>query len=400
MKATQPITRAYRLDLADRRDAFGPRDDAWLTVGSLLEHAAAIVAEDEAAAQVLVREACDHAASVVDPARLAQLRTGDWQQTGSSPLDAVVVLSDHAHDSGAIHVAASLLDAAHGAQPALDPLTGGRLAARRARAAWRLGWLGEAQDRCADLLALGEREREPELVARAWVGFGAVAQMRGNYPEMERCARELESIAAKIGHVRLLRASRASLMVVAGVRRDFEQALKVGWQLYSECIGDPVQEGEILQNLAQVLLEAGYPDAARAAFARIIWQALPPRFMLGSLGGLALASSRTNKPETVRWATDQVSLLDTDGAPQYSLAYALLECAAACEAVGESARATTARNRASELAETFHFHEIAYHASAADQAPASLDAPATTVTRQVVELEPAGLPERVALLPA
>lgn len=394
-----PITRAYRADLADRREPFGAFDDTWLGVGSLLEHAAAVIPEDPAASAALVRTASEQALAAVPADRLAHLRGGDWQNAGVSPLDGIFALSDMAHDAGACHVAASLLDAVLMAELSLSSLIRGRIMARRARIAWRLAWLAEAHDRSVELMALGERAHEPELVARAWVGFGALAQMRGNYPEMERCARELEAVASRMGHRRLLRAARGSLMVVAGVRRDFDQALRYGWSVYAESAGDPVQEGETLQNLGQALLEAGYPDAARAAFARIILEARPLRFVLGSLGGLALASSRTGRAATVVWATNEVSQLDVPAAPKYQLAYALLECATACEAIGETGRASRCRDRASDLAETFNFHEIAYHAASPREAPAPLEASARSVTREIAALEPESLPDHVALLP-
>src|SRR6185503_4683622 len=119
MRKPQPITRAYRMDLADRREPFGSLDDAWLAIGSLLEHAAATVAEDESVASALVREASQRAVAVVDPARLEQLRAGDSQNVGPSPLDAIILLSDQAHDSGAPNVCASILDSVVAAEPGL-----------------------------------------------------------------------------------------------------------------------------------------------------------------------------------------------------------------------------------------------------------------------------------------
>jgi tetratricopeptide (TPR) repeat protein len=394
----QPITRAYRADLSERRTPFGIADDAWLAVGSLLEHAASVAPVDAAAAAAMVADACEQATRAVAPARIQALRAREWSGRGSAAVDAVMLLSDSAQEATALHVAASLLDATLAAQPDLAPLTRGRILARRARVTWKMGWLAEAYDACSDLLEMGQRDHEPELVGRAWVGFATIAQMRGNYPEMERCAGELERAASAIRHDYLLRIARTSQMIVAGVRKEFGRALAHAWTVYGLSNGDPLEEAETLQNIGQLLLDAGYPDAARAAFAHVVSHAQPARFLLPALGGLALASAQSRHDATVLWATSQVAAFD-DTAPRWPLAYALMECASACDAVGHPAKAEAARTRASELAEAFNFHEIAYRAAERrDQSP--LDVPATTVAREIVALEPDRLPDRVELLAA
>lgn len=393
----QSITRAYRLDVGERLDGFGGSDDAWLRVGSLLEHAAAAARHDASAAAAMSQAACSAAAGAISHERLATFRKHECANREPSPFDAVLVLSDDAHDAGAPHAAASLLDGIVACGSELHPLTLGRVMARRARVALRSGWMSSAQDRAADLLALGEREREPELIGRAWIAFTALAQMRGNYPEMERGAREVEQVANRLSSRYFLRSARRSLTVVAGVRQDFDRALHYAWLVYQDCLGDLGEEAHTLQNLGQLFLEAGYPDAARAAFARVISQPLPVRFLLPALGGLAMASARTGRAETVAWAAAQARALDVEVAPKYQLAYALVECASACEAVGRASEAEEALARATELAETFKFHEIAFRAAERLAPAAPLDAPARAVAREIASLEPAQLPEHLEL---
>lgn len=394
----QSITRAYRLDLAERDLPFGGADDAWLAIGSLLEHAAAVADQDAAAAASLTDKACALSAALVSAERVETLRAREWEHRESSPLDALMLISDDAHDAGAPHIAASVLDGMLACGSSMHALTRGRIMARRTRVAWRLGWLSEAHDRASDLLAFGENEREPELVGRAWISFSALAQMRGNYPEMERAARETERLANELSSRYLLRVANGALMVVAGVRKDFDRALQYAWMVYQDSVDIPFEEAGILQNFGQIYLEAGYPDAARAAFSRVISQRLPARILLPALGGVALASAQTGRRSTVLWATAQTSGFDVAVTPKYPLAYALVECAAACEAIGCLQEADAARARAAELADTFKFHEIAFRAGERTASPAELGAPSQALTAKVVALEPQHLPECVELV--
>jgi tetratricopeptide (TPR) repeat protein len=261
-----------------------------------------------------------------------------------------------------------------------------------------LGWIAAAHDRATDLLALGEREREPELVGLAWVAFAALAQMRGNYPELERVAGEIERIAARLSNPYFLRIARNARMIVAGVRKEYGRALQHAWAVYEESIGVPFYEAEILQNIGQLLLEAGHPNEARAAFSRVISQPLPARFLLPALGGLALAGAQTRRDATVLWAAAQASAFDVAVTPKYPLAYALVECASACEAIGRPTEARAARERAAQLADSFNFHEIAFRAGESIAAPSRLDAQSQAVVRQVVAHEPDRQPEHVELL--
>jgi tetratricopeptide (TPR) repeat protein len=208
----------------------------------------------------------------------------EWYGLGDPMLGAVALITEDMIQAGALNLAAAALDALAASDATLTPLDWGRLTARRARVDWMLSNNAEALAAYRRLEAFGRQARSPEITVRALIGRVALAQMKGNYPEMERNARRALRLARRAGLARLARHARNGLMIVASARERYGEAVLHGWEVYQASAGSRIDEAEILQNLGQVLALAGHAAAARAAFALIVSRKLPPRILLPALG--------------------------------------------------------------------------------------------------------------------
>ncbi len=397
-------TTAYRRDLQNAEGGFGDRDSIWLAVASMLEHAS-LFSDRERRSKL--RSALQVAKTAADPAGWRRLRAREWQRAGLGPTDAVVAIADEAHDAGAFHLAGHILDAVLAVAGSLTPLQRGRIVDRRARVHTKLGQLDAAADRYEAVLRLGVKARVPELQARGYLGRTGLAQMRGNYPDVIRFATRAAAIADRHRLRASLRHAHSGLMIAAAVNGRFDDALAHGWIVYRVARGDPVEEAEILQNLAQALFDAGHFREASAGFAAVACRPLPARLILPALGGLALAAAKLQDTRTVRWASREIERLVRSAAPRYSVASALLESAQALAAINEPAAAGRRAHAAAALANTHGFHEIAYKADSLELSsdapeqiiPEALGPAAAAVARDVARLAPKRLPSRLAPVP-
>src|SRR5262249_50654249 len=183
----------------------------------------------------------------------------------------------------------------------LSPVQRGRLLARRARILSRLGRMDGARDHFMTIERMGKEANSDELRARALLGLGSIAQMRGNYPAMEAFARRALRISRRAGLSFIERYARIGLTIAAGAKHDFDTALFHGWAVYHASIGQPLEEAEILQTFGQLMVEARHFDEARAAFGAVVSRALPARHIVPALGGLAVSAAETGRSATVRW---------------------------------------------------------------------------------------------------
>ena len=397
----RPATDAYRADVAARPERGGEAATAWLAVASLVEHAA-LVPEPEGRAMldravVLAREQLGVAA-------LARLGDVEWGETDRVPSDAIVLLTDAMQSADMLQLAAATLDSLLAADRALGAVPRGRIIAKRARVAWKLGMLEEAHDRYRSVERIGRREGNAELQARAAIGYVALAQVRGNYPGVRRHARRAVRLAEQTGLQSLIRNAHNGMLIAAAVARNLDDALLHGWAVYRASLGNPVHEAEVLQNLGQALLDSGYTDTARAVFAAVVSRHVPARILLPALGGLALASGDAVHRESARWAARQVRSLDERAVPRYALALALAECAIALARIGERSESETLRKESLRIARAHGFHEIIYRAEDLEasiaqrrEPPPPLRKRGAAVARELEWMEPERLPERIAL---
>lgn len=392
---------AYRADIVGRHNPFGDDDGGWVAVSTVVGHATLV---PEPARGDLLRDAIELSADIVGERELERIANRDWGNRDRAPTDAILVLAGRMEQAGAVNLAAATLDGLLAAT-ALNPVQQGRIIAKRARVAGKMGFLDEMFDRYTRVEQLAEIADSDELRARALIGFGAVAQMRGNYPDLFRYCQRAAPMADRTGIRELARAAHNGLMIATGIGRRFDEALNHGWAAYQASRGDPVDEAEVLGNLGQVLLECGHTAPAMAVFAAVVSRTLPARMILAALGGLALASAASDQPDRVEWAASEVCRLEEVLVPRYPLAVALIECATALARIRQVSAAERCRGRALALARAYDFHEVVHRAEALDPLtrsdagtrPTLLAGGAESVVRELAWLEPERLPEHVAL---
>ncbi len=390
---------AYRADYAARNREFGPHDGGWITVAELLQHAARLDSQQRAE---LLGDAVEFAQQIVGHSEFVQRAEREWPDANRTPSEVLLLLADDVQSVGALQLAAVMLDALPSADESLDDVQRGSVALHRARISWKLGDLDDAADRCRAVARLARRTRSAELHARVAMARCIIAQLRGNLPEMERQARRASRIAARHDFTRLLRDAHNILMIVAGMRLELDEALTYGWRVYEASSGEPMAEAETLQNVGQVLLDAGHPQEAIAAFSSVVARELPARFILPALGGLAVAGAVTGQRDLVEWAASEVERVGDLAAPRWSVGMALVECAAALSIIQPGSRAEALRVRAMEIAAAHGFHEMAFRAEALTSPSPAVAAPvhafgrrAAGVARKVAWLEPERLPKHV-----
>jgi tetratricopeptide (TPR) repeat protein len=329
----------------------------------------------------------------------------EWQDRDRAPVDAIVVMAYVAQLDGALNLAAVLLDSLLAADTSLNAVQQGRIMAQRAASAWKLGQMEEAAHRYRALQGLAKREHSIELTVRSLMGFAALAQVRGNYPELGKYCARAARLADRAGLTRLARHAHSGLMIVAGTAHRFDDALMHGWRVYQSSIGYPLEEGEILVGLGQLLLEAGRFAEARAAFSLVLSRKYPVLILLPALGGYALASAGTSSEASVHWAAGEVKRLEQSTTWYHGLADAHFECACALASLGRSGLAEEHRLSALRIAEAHGFHEFAYRSRALNTrhrdrtgAPAhDLNAASEGIAREVSWLEPEQLPRHVSV---
>jgi len=396
---TTPAAAAYRADLGERDQPFGRADGDWITVATVLEHATLV---DEPARGKMLREAVELARKIVGASEVQRLAEREWQDRDRSASEAIVILADKVHNDGALNLAATIYDALLSADSSLNVVQRGRILTKRARVEWKCGRLDEAADRYRHIEALGRRAKSSELSIRALIGFVSLSQMRGEHEEMHRCARRAARLAERDGLSKLAREAHSGLMIVASLNGRFDDALVHGWTVYQLSIGDPVDEGGVLGNLGQVLLNSGYIDAARAAFASVVSRELPARIIVPALGGLALASAASKHDLTTEWAAREVLRVNPGAVSRYALASALLECGWALTRVGRKKTAMRCRTAGLELAGQYDLHELIERNAIEEATPnspfvAALNKRAASVALELTSMEPRRLPQHVQL---
>lgn len=405
MKPMRPIAAksapaAYRADAAGRPHGFGGQDGTWIAVASILDHAARAETDDRL-------ELCTRAHAMAKEAmeRLGSQHTTsvEWRGRTLAGADFVVALADQAYEAGALNTSAAILGSLLNADESMTPLQRGIALSRLARANAKLGLMDVATDQYTAVAHFGRENRTPELEVRGWIGLGSMAQQRGNYPEMREWSERACTLAEREGLTGLSRMAHNGLMVWAGIRQRFDDALVHGWAAFRASAGDPIAEAEVLQNLGQLLLESGHTAEAHAAFAAVLAQRLPVRIVLAALGGLARTSAAASDRETVAWAASEVERLGEMPVPRHYLAYALLECATAAARVGDARTTRRLQQRATRIAEAHGFNEVAIRAeqlldavpATADERQAPLSQDAAEIVERVKWMAPERLPDHV-----
>lgn len=359
----QPVREAYSTDIAHRPsdEPLTPHDGEWIAVGSLLSHAGTLPGPQR------VR-------------LLAQARTairrllGKTMWTQGPPLDAapptdgrilgprVRLLCEQIEDAGAIHLADALAAAYLLSGDGIDPLERGRIAALRARFAWKQGDHVTAFERYRRVRTIARRIGSAELEVRTDVGLAVVARLRGNYPASRRAARRAVVLAERHGLSRLAALGHQSLMIAAVVAGDLNTALQHSWRAYGDVRGDAAEEAAPLVDTAQLFLDAGHVELATAGFAAALERPIPDRIRLPALGGAALAAARHGDTGTVRRMADTVRRALNDDSLPYASVVGRLDIAEALETIGHPEAARPFRFEAETVASARGYHELVHRA--------------------------------------
>lgn len=375
---------AYRQTQAEVRATLEAGEAPWMRVGALLENACLLPADQRGA----------HLSAVVDSVR-ATLGGDRWSEGHRvdpvRPADERSLVGrfrtycEIVEDAGALMLADAMLEAYVDADPAADVIERARVEAVRARLAWKAGDLDAAAERYRRVAAVGRREQSDELKVRALIGQTIVARVSGNYPRTRELARRAVTLAERRGMRRLAATAYQMLTIGYAVAGEFGTAVMHGWQAYVHGVGDPILESEALQIIGQLFLDMGHPGPAAAAFRTIISRAPTDRFLLPSLGGLAVAASRTRARDAVSWVEDMITSRVRAGAMPYAVASAQLDLAIAWDELGIHARAADARRSALEIALEHRFHEIAHHAAERQVVTAPAPEPLSTNAEEVAD---------------
>lgn len=313
-------------------------------------------------------------------------------------ISAATEVANEMEDQAFFRLAHSLLSTLLLIVPVSEHLAGGRIIAQLARLARHLGDIGSAIRYYDQVDQMGSDYALPELSGRALVGHGILAQFRGDFPTARRnfnAAIELEGAAGESVAI-----AHQQLAVAAAAARDFDSATTHAWKAYQGA-SSQTQEIEALVNLAQLLLEAGYPRAALRGFAAALARNPISRFELPALGGAACAAAASLPLKPARALihnfAERVDMLVTSlrsGASMpYQSAQALVEVSEALAVVGDEQRSLGTAERAEMLASANGFHQLTYRLENPVHVaqPAQL-APATSeIIAAVDELEGAEL---------
>ena len=291
--------------------------------------------------------------------------------------------------AGALNLAASWLGLVERAFPNRSPLDIGRTKAQRASVARKLGALEAARELYMAVDQLGKTTGEPELTARAWIGYAILAHMRGNYPDARQWYNAAAMIAEDNRFSEQLFAARQGLMIAAAVARDFDEAMREGWKAFLASENDHDREAEVLTNMAQALHESGWHDAALRGFAAAVARTNLTTVLLPALGGAAAAAAASRRREVVEAAADRIALL-AGSAWDYPIASALLDLADAYDVLGNARMAADYRTRGLSIARAGGFHELAQRTEKPGTRDARTSSPlpfSSAATRVVNDIE-------------
>ena len=411
-----PTLAAYRRDLESLGDSVVAEPELeralgrWVSFGAILE---SFLMEVTPAAQTNGGDAVQHVVGTFAQrlADVADDRDPDADGTSTAPsaappndLPALATLTrrvaDAAEQRGALWLAYAMLDTLERVGDALPPLERGRLLAQRARVARKADSSEIADTLYRRVDALGRSANAPELTARAAIGFGVLAQFRGNLPLAARHFAKAARMAARAGDADLRRLAQHGQMVIAAKRGAFADALSFGWDAFAAAAGNREQESDMLLNLAQIAFDTGHSAAALHGFSAALARQPGPRVLLPAIGGAARAAAALNRMEVVHWCGARIDEIAHEGSFSYPVASALLDLALATSAAQPRIAERYAR-RALRLTEEFRFHELEHHltalltrledrtVSAAAAAPSSrsVGARGDEVLRQIEQLE-------------
>ena len=281
-----------------------------------------------------------------------------------------------AEDLGAFHLAYSTLSLNERIHVE-DLLERGRSTAQRGRIARKLGKLEMAAHLYQMVLRLNTRAKSKELRARAYLGYGVVAHVRGSYPVARKWYQRAARVADAYGITDVSSMAHHGLMIAASVAGELEQALLEGWAAFAHAGGDVRLEAEMLLNIGQLLLEMDRPESATCSFAAALTRTSLPRLTLPAWGGLAVAAARRRHVGLVHQAALRIDTIAGHAILPYDIISAQFDLATAYLQLGMKETAEHYQRRTLAASRSHGFHEFVYRAETLGE---KIDAAASPVT--------------------
>ena len=372
---------AYREDLsrAQGRKRLASDDEFWIILATGLRRLAQAPARSRAAAarrlsSGLVTFAKEFArrggSNSADGARMPDgaarpLAIADALAQLSDPGSASALIAEvrgvaaDAEEAGAVILAREILTDIRQVTTHAHALERGLVLLQLGRIARTLGDLDGALDLLHAAGDLGRADGVPELLAREAAGEAVVARTRGNYPAARTLfERALESGSA-IGLADVVGLSHHGLMIVTAEAGEFDVALRHGWRALSAARTQHAREAEMMANLAELCVRAGYDTAALGGFRAALARTSAPRIRLPALAGIAEAAARLRDAARVETAARTIEAEASHVFP-YETARAWLSVARARRTLGETMAADEAAERAAAIARAHGFFEVTH----------------------------------------
>lgn len=390
---------AYRKDMETRKGPVGADDGSWIVISTIVGQIVHASGKDR---RRFLDDAATMAAALFTPEALAFGCAYDPPRVDRSSSIAVLrLLAERMEYAGSLNLAMCVLDGMSGILPS-DSVNSGRVLAQRARLSRKLGKNDLAIARYQHLRRKARKIRDNELLVRAWAGFMAFAQMRGNYPGFEGWCRRVVGLAERAQFKRLSGLGYQGLMVREALRHRFDEAINYGWSAFQAAEGHSRSELEVLTNIGRLFYDAGEPTAALDAFTTVFGSKPTLHIALTALGGHALACAAVGDRRGVAWAAAEATTLSEQAGSSYESTATLIDCASALRMIGDEPYASVMRARASVMAQYGGYHEFVHQASS-NAVPAqprprhTIGKDVTHVARHLAALAPDALPDQLEL---
>jgi tetratricopeptide (TPR) repeat protein len=345
-----------------RKGPVGKDDGSWIVISTIVGHIAYAEGKDR---RRFLDDAAKMAAELFDPAALAYGCAFDPPKVDrTSSIALLRLLAEKMEYAGTLNLATSLLEGLAGVLP-VDSVNSGRVLAQRARLSWKMGKTDLALARYQHLRRKARKVKSNELLIRSWAGFVAIAQLRGNYPDVRHWSERVIALAKRCQYFRLASLGHHGMMMPCTRSGEISDAIVHGWAAFRAREGSSTGQIEVLNNIGQLFLEAGYPHVAQPAFTRVLAGNPSLHVAAAALGGYAQSSAALGDNRAVRWAASEAAALSDQPGIGYEAVATLLDCASALDAIGEVPYGSVLRARASTIAQYAGYHELVYRGEAA-----------------------------------
>ena len=371
-------------------------DQAAVLAATLLRQS--LTGVDDEAAERLRSEAERIACASLGENALEQGCTYD-DHPSRSRTDVVRRLVQRTEHAGRLNLAQHLLESI--AQIEQEPISRGRILGDRARVSRKLGHLDLSFEQSQELLRTGKRAKLPELVALAYSVASAVAETRGNRLQFRELSKRSLRVARAGGFRKLQASGYLAMGTSDAMASRYGDAVANYWRAFGIVDGAGQIARAVLSNLATTLLMSGRPLEARKIATMVLQQPVPAISALPSLGTYALACANLGDVDAVLWASGQVRQFGKSRHTARELAEAMIECAAALEAIGREAQAGVLKRRGEAIAQRHGFHDLTFEEAALSargrRAPVHFHDAAAGATAEIVELNVPRIPSDLAV---